>query len=233
MIFSSAVSAPVSRITLTVRRPRRLHHLADVVLDERVVARLERADVDDHVDLVARRRAPPRAPRTPWPSASWRRAESRRRRRPSRPSPRGRPRAWPRWSSSRTPTRSSTCAPRRTASCTSAAVASALSSVWSIMPAMATSTLPTSTPAPTRQAPSAAMARTLSGRRAAHMPQSLHASCDGVSVHGTWSQQLRAGSAADPRSGARAAPLEPRLDALGDDPDETVDVGHRTDVLLG
>ena len=46
---------------MTLRRPRRLHDLADVVLDERVVARLERADVDDHVDLVGAARTASRA----------------------------------------------------------------------------------------------------------------------------------------------------------------------------
>src|SRR5258706_82352 len=57
----------------------------------------------------------------------------------------------------------------------SAKVASALSSVWSIMRAISRSTLPVSTPAPTRQAPSEAIARTDQGRREAHMPQPLHA----------------------------------------------------------
>src|SRR6478609_5864648 len=66
---------------------------------------------------------------------------------------------------------------------TSAAVASALSSVWSIMPAIWTSTLPTSTPAPTRQAPSALRLRTDQGRRDAHIPQPAQLSVEGGSVH--------------------------------------------------
>ena len=65
--FSSSVSSAVSRMTLTSAPPRVAgrDHARDVALDQPVVAGLQRADVDDHVDFAGPFRDHARRPRRP------------------------------------------------------------------------------------------------------------------------------------------------------------------------
>ncbi len=158
--FSSSVNNAVSMMTLLrtfdSRHARR--HGENVALHEVQIARLQRADVDDHVDLAARRRRSRAVSRTASCPRSWHRAGI--------PRPSTRPRRSPspgahRWtprSGSRRRWQSRTADASRQSVSISAFVASGFRSVWSIIPATSPA------PPPDRMEPEACRTRLDDGR---------------------------------------------------------------------